>query len=120
MPAVERIVDGSPTFLDLRSVDESSEVTVITKEEIGSPRWLTGLSCNVPGFKCRVVSVHEEVRGSLALVERHYRFQVGWNRLPTLNDFRAKLFADLRNGQQGFYVGMLVGNVARESGQGAE
>jgi hypothetical protein len=118
IPAVERIVNGSPLFLDLRSVDEFSDVTVITKEEIGSARWLKGLSCNIPGFKSQIISVDEEVRTSLGLVERCYRFQVGWNRLPTLNDFKAKLFADLGHGQQQLYIGIVFGNVVREGGQG--
>jgi len=116
MPAIERIANGSPLFLDLQSVDDHDDVVVTTKEEIGSRRWLSGLTCDIPGFESRTVTVEEDPQPSLGLVERGYRFRVGWKHLPRIDDFKAKLFANPVDGGEGLYVGLVSGNVLRAAG----
>jgi len=112
LPIVGRGTPAVARFLQLRSADETAELTVQTYERTGSTPWLGDLQCDHPLITADVIDFGESHLFE-GVIERRYVFRIGWRALPEETEFIAGVRASTKYGiQKEVSVGQVLGSLA--------
>ena len=93
LPVVQEVENGSPAFLDLESVDEFADITIITREREKDSPWITGLSGSMDEAKFSLLEQLDVKKPNMDFIERKYLYRMTWDKLPNSLEFACDIVA---------------------------